>query len=220
MTTGHVRARGTADRTPVTLTKSAPAVSLSKNGAARGLLRVNLNWTALPAKQTGGRFRRLLRRDNAIDLDLGCLYEYADGSKGVVQALGDAFKDEHSYGANPIIWLDGDDRSGANSEGENLFIDLRRAEQVRRVLVFAYIYDGTPNWAAANGMVTLYPDTGREVVIHLDEPDPAAPMVAIALVENRGGDVVIDRQVRYIHGAQDTLDQAYGWGMRWTPGRK
>ena len=26
--------------------------------------------------------------------------------------------------------------------------------------------------------------------------------------------------VRYIDGAQDKLDKAYGWGMDWTPGRK
>ncbi len=34
----------------VTLTKSAPSVSLSKGGGAHGHLRVNLNWTAKPAE--------------------------------------------------------------------------------------------------------------------------------------------------------------------------
>ena len=45
-----------------------------------GELRVNLNWNQ---GKSGGMFHK----SSAIDLDLGCLYELADGRKGVVQAL-------------------------------------------------------------------------------------------------------------------------------------
>src|ERR1700759_5288235 len=69
---------------PVVLTKSAPTVSLAKNTG--GLLRVNLNWNARPA-QSRGFFHK---PDPPLDLDLGCLYEFSDGSKGVVQALGNS----------------------------------------------------------------------------------------------------------------------------------
>ncbi len=48
------------------------------------MLRVNLNWNARPAGQPagGGFLKRLAAAagGGAIDLDLGCLYEYADGS--------------------------------------------------------------------------------------------------------------------------------------------
>ena len=44
-----------------------------------------------------------------VDLDLGCLYELADGRKGVIQALGNAFG---SLNRRPWILLDGDDRTG------------------------------------------------------------------------------------------------------------
>jgi len=30
----------------------------------------------------------------------------------------------------------------------------------------------------------------------------------------------VRREVRYINGSQDELDRAYGWGMKWAPGRK
>src|SRR3954447_1971345 len=91
---------GAVNLSKVTLTKSAPAVSLTKQGSAGGVLRVNLNWNARPAGQpaAGGFLKRLAGAaagGGAIDLDLGCLYEYADGSKGVVQALGNAFRDVH-----------------------------------------------------------------------------------------------------------------------------
>ena len=90
-----------------------------------------------------------------IDLDLACLWEFSDGSKGVVQALGNAF--QAPYQGAPIIRLDGDDRSGAVTGGENMFIDLSRVNEIRRILVFAFIYEGVPNWASADGVVTLLP---------------------------------------------------------------
>lgn len=202
----------------VTLTKAAPSVSLQKSTAAGGggRLRVNLRWT------TGAGGRSLFGRSKsaAIDLDLGCLYEYTDGSKGVVQALGNSFRDTHTFGTGPIAWLDGDDRSGGSEGGENLFVDLSQAAAIRRILVFAFIYEGTPNWAAANGVVTLHPVAGPQVEIALDEHDPRSPMVAIAMLTNERAEIVVRREVRYLQGAQRALDQAYGWGMNWAQGRK
>lgn len=203
----------------VTLTKSQPVVSLQKHGAPlTGELRVNLNWNPRP-KSAGGFLQRLAGSQNqSIDLDLGCLYELSDGSKGVVQALGNAFSSGNA-GA-PIIHLDGDDRSGASADGENLRIDLSRLAELRRVLIFAYIYEGTPNWAGADGVVTLYPRESAPIEVRLDEADPQSRMCAIALLENTGSDLSVRREVRYVQGTQSALDQAYGWGLNWTPGRK
>jgi len=206
----------------VRLTKSAPSVSLTKQGSATGILRVNLNWNSRPAGPPArtGLFGRASGGTGAVDLDLACLYEYADGTKGVIQALGNAFRDRHSYGADPICWLDGDDRSGSVSGGENLFVDLRHVAAIRRILVYAFIYEGAPNWAAADAVVTLHPASGAEVEVRLDEHDTRSPVCAIALLENVGGDLRVSREVRYIQGSQRELDQAYGWGMRWGVGRK
>ena len=201
----------------VTLTKSAPTVSLSKQvggNAASGELRVNLNWNSRPA--SGGLFKR--QASGSIDLDLACLYEFSNGRKGVVQALGNSFTSRND--GNPIISLDGDDRTGQSTEGENLRIDLSRLPEIRRILVFTYIYEGTPNWAGANAVVTLYPQGGAPIEIHLDESDPGARTCAIALLESTGTDLSVRREVRYIKGTQSALDAAYGWGMSWTKGRK
>jgi tellurite resistance protein TerA len=205
----------------VTLTKAAPSVSLTKS-ATSGLLRVNLNWTARSAApSTGGFFKRAMAgAAPGIDLDLGALYEFTDGSKGVVQALGNAFTAKASFTAQRVIWLDGDDRSGSNTGGENLFVNLEFASHIRRILVFASIYEGAANWAAANGVVTLFPASGPEVEVRLDEHDPKSSMCAIALIETTGSEVSVRREVRYIHGAQDVLDRTYQWGMNWSRGRK
>lgn len=200
----------------LTLTKSAPAVSLSKQGSAGGRLRVNLNWNARPPGKVGF-FKRLAGATGDIDLDLGCLYELNDGSKGVVQALGNAFG---SLDRPPYIQLDADDRSGSSTGGENLFINLDQARNIRRVLVFAFIYDGVPAWDQADGVVTLYPATGQPIEVRLDEQAGGARSCAIALIDNSTGELQVRREVHYINGAQDALDRAYGWGMNWQAGRK
>lgn len=207
---------GGASPSKITLTKSAPSVSLTKRGAAGGQLRVNLRWSA--GEQQGRGLLARLRGGGAVDLDLGCLWEFSDGSKGVVQALGNAF--QAPYQGAPIIRLDGDDRSGSAAGGENMFIDLSRVDEIRRILVFTFIYEGVPNWASADGVVTLHPASGPEIEVRLDEPDPSSPTCVIALLENKGGDLVVRREVRYVRGGQADVDAAYGWGMEWARGRK
>jgi tellurite resistance protein TerA len=197
----------------VTLTKAAPSVSLTKHGGARGMLQVNLNWDARPPA------RGLFKKNVPLDLDLGCLYEFSDGSKGVVQALGNTFT-ARSRAGEQLLRLDGDDRSGQVSTGENLFVDLTDPSQIKRILIFALIYEGAANWADANGVATLTPVGAPPIEVLLDDPRNGARICAIALITNENGEIVIRREVNYIDGAQRALDEAYSWGMNWTRGRK
>ncbi|MFN8090511.1 MAG: Tellurium resistance [Mycobacterium sp.] len=186
----------------ISLTKDAPRISLTKPGVQQGVMRVNLNWSA---------------NARGVDLDLGCLWELSDGSKGVIQALGNNFGSEHSP---PFIALDGDDRSGAVEGGENMRINLARPEQFRRILIFAMIYSGAANWAAVDGVVTMYPTSGPPIEVRLDSPVSGARICAVAQVYYAEGGIHVSREVRYIDGSQSTLDHAYGWGMAWKAGRK
>ena len=209
-------AAGGVSLSKVTLTKSAPSVSLSKGGGASGQMKVNLSWNARPEGTGGGGgfLKKLTGGNRGIDLDLGCLWELQDGRKGVVQALGNAFG---ALDKPPYVLLDGDDRTGGG--GENMTINLDRLSEIRRVLVFAFIYDGVPAWDKADGVVTLHPQGAGPIEVRLDESS-GSRMCALALLENQGGSLVVNREVKYINGAQDALDRAYGWGMDWSPGRK
>lgn len=193
-------------------TSTPSSVSLQKGGSRP--FRFNLNWNARPA-QSGGGFLKRLTGAGQIDLDLGCLFELADGSKGVVQALGNSFG---SLDRPPYLKLDKDDRSGAVAEGENLFMSAQHLSEIRRVVVFAFIYEGVPNWSQADGVVTIHQDGAGDIEIPLDEASSKG-MCAIALIENNGGDMKLTRQVRYVDNHRD-LDRAYGWGLNWTAGRK
>lgn len=194
----------------VTLTKNAPTVSLAKHGGVGGTLRVALNWNAKPPSG-------LFKHANPIDLDLACLYEFTDGSKGAVQALGNMLQAPANV-PNPIVRLSGDDRSGGG--GEEMFVDLNQAAAIKRIIVFAFIYEGAANWAEAHGVVRLFPANGPEIEVALDEPRNGARSCAIALLTNTGGDIDVRREVRYIDGMQQAIDEAYGWGMRWQSARK
>ncbi|MFE5400231.1 TerD family protein [Streptomyces sp. NPDC056580] len=204
----------------VTLTKAAPSVSLAKQGGTSGAMRVNLNWQV--RKQFPGRRGRWGGGQGDVDLDLCALYELADGRKGVVQALGNAFGSLHRP---PYIHLDGDDRTGATASGENLTVNLDHTRDFRRILVFVTIYEGATSFADLHATVTLRPQHGAPVDFSLDECTVPSTVCALALITNTGGDLVVRREARYLVpdrgvSPQRTIDRAYGWGMNWTPGRK
>ncbi|MFF6783287.1 TerD family protein [Streptomyces sp. NPDC012510] len=209
--------------TKVTLTKEAPTVSLAKQGGTSGAMRVNLNWEV--RKQFSGwgsKLGRAVAMHADLDLDLCALFELSDGRKGVVQALGNAFGALHQP---PFIHLDGDDRTGAVSSGENLTINLDHKQDLRRVLIFVTIYEGARSFADLHATVTLHPQHGAPVDFSLDECTVPSTVCALALITNRGGDLIVQREARYLVpergvSPQRTVDHAYGWGMNWTPGRK
>ncbi|MFE2264354.1 TerD family protein [Streptomyces griseosporeus] len=209
--------------TKVTLTKASPSVSLTKQGGTSGALRVNLNWQVRKQFSGWGSKRgRAVAMHSDLDLDLCALYELADGRKGVVQALGNAYGALHQP---PYIHLDGDDRTGAVATGENLTVNLDHIRDFRRILVFVTIYEGARSFADLHATVTLQPQYGAPVEFSLDECTVPSPVCALALLTNTGGDLVVQREARYLIpergvSPQRTVDHAYGWGMNWTPGRK
>ncbi|MEU0211634.1 TerD family protein [Streptomyces canus] len=207
----------------VTLTKSAPSVSLAKQGGTSGAMRVNLNWQVRKQFSGWGSKRgRAVAMHADLDLDLCALYELADGRKGVVQALGNAYGALHQP---PYIHLDGDDRTGALASGENLTVNLDHKRDFRRILVFVTIYEGARSFADLHATVILQPQHGAAIDFSLDECTVPSTVCALALITNTGDDLVVQREARYLVpdrgvSPQRTVDQVYGWGMNWTPGRK
>lgn len=191
-------------------------VSLEKKGnAGLGEILVNLNWNSKPAKQ--GFFASLLSGNSGIDLDLGCLFELKDGRKGAVQALGNAFG---SYNQPPFIMLDGDDRTGAAAAGENLRINGNQIANIKRVLVYTFIYEGVANWQQADATVTIKYPGAEDLIVKMDTFNSTNKMCGLALLENVNDETFsVEKIVQFFPG-HEALDRAYNWGMRWTPGRK
>lgn len=190
-------------------------VSLKKSSpTGLGEILVNLNWNSKPVKK--GFFASLLG-SSAIDLDLGCLYEMKDGRKGAVQALGNAFG---SLTNPPFISLDGDDRTGAAAAGENLRINGNQISQFRRILVYTFIYEGVANWQQADAVVTIKYPGAEDLVVKMDTYNSTNKMCGLALLENVKDETFSVEKIVQFYSGHPELDQAFGWGMKWTPGRK
>jgi tellurite resistance protein TerA len=202
-------AKSTISLSKVTLDKTRSTISLAKTEAGFGEIKVNLNWNK---GKSGGFFGK----SKSIDLDVGCLFELQDGYKGAVQALGNSFG---SLSSEPFIQLMGDDRTGSVSDGEWLHINGRKWSEIERILIFAFIYEGAPNWKETDGVVTIFIPDQPQIEVRMNEEGGRLGMCAIALLENDNGAVKVTRKVDF-HRSHAPMDKAYQWGMRWAAGSK
>jgi tellurite resistance protein TerA len=201
----------------ITLEKRGDKISLEKRGdsAGHGRIICNLNWS----RNSGGKkglFGNLLGGSRDIDLDLGCLFELASGDKGAVQALGNSFG---SYDRLPYIHMTGDDRTGASARGEFLYINGDHLKEIKRICIYAFIYEGAANWSQADGVVTVTVPGHPPVEVRLDNHDNAKNMCAVAMLENDGGELKLTKLARYFP-SHPALDDYYNWGLRWVAGSK
>lgn len=200
----------------ITLDKSNNKINLEKQAHGFGEIKINLNWNQRSQQaQSSSFFKKLLNQNHGVDLDLGCLFEMQDGTKSVIQALGDRFGDFDQY---PFIQLSADDRTGALKEGEWLRINGEYWQQIRRVVLFAFIYDGAPNWAETDAVATIYVPNQPPIEIRLTEGQPLG-MCGIVELINQSGDIQVQRHVSYVSGHRE-LDQAFSFGLRWVVGSK
>lgn len=198
----------------ITLEKKGSSISLEKKGQGFEELVINLNWNQ--GGSSGKGFFGRLTGGGKIDLDLGCLFKLRDGRAGAVQALGDSFG---SLQQPPYIQLMGDDRSGASAQGEFLRINGRQWAQLEKVVVFAFIYEGAPNWAETDAVVTIQTPGQPTLEIRLDSHHRDHRMCALAMLENQGGNIKVTKLVEYFRDHR-FLDEAYGFGLRWVAGSK
>ncbi|HFF3761133.1 TerD family protein [Stenotrophomonas forensis] len=198
----------------ITLTKAQPKISLAKQGGAFGEIKINLNWNKRTASK--GLLAGIFGGGGGIDLDLRCLFELKDGSKGAVQALGRVFGD---FDRAPFIRLMGDDRTGANNDGEWMRINGARWDDIKRIIVFTSIYEGVTNWGETDGVVTVFVPGNAPIEVKLDEGASNSRNCAIVLLENIGGEISVKREVQYFASEPD-IDQRFGWGLRWSAGSK
>lgn len=217
---------GEAPFSRIGMSTTTSEVSLTQHGALAGTLRVNLRWNPVAPGVRGTR-RGLFAAKRAeatgpdpslaVDLDLGCLYEFTDGQRGVIQAVGRRSGD---YARAPYIRLDRDDRMGS-STGENIFINMDQNAHFKRILIFVMVADGTYDLTRAGATVTIYPTSGPALEIRLDSTATAPDRVrscAVAQIRRQGPEMVVHRELRYFSGYQSEIDKYYNWGLRWGPG--
>lgn len=188
----------------ITLKKSGEThkINLSKNS---GEIHVNLNWDMKRKKLFGPK---------PVDLDLACMFRLKNGMQGVIQALGNSFGRADDL---PYILLDQDDRTGQSSNGENMY--FKRPELLEFAVVFAFIYEGVPNWRSTNAAVLLQQQGSPDIEIRIDNPDSRNPFCVLATLSASSGQLEVRREERYFSGHR-AIDEFYHFGFRWVSGHK
>lgn len=199
----------------VVLTKNTPSIDLRKKDIGTGDIKINLNWNVGTAKSSGiGKF--LPWGNKGIDLDLAAYVKMRNGEKTIIQALGETFG---SMDSPPYVKLLGDDRTGAAMSGEWIHVNGAKLSEIAEILIFTFIYSGTPSWANTDASVRIQIPGQPEVETRLTEGNDKYPMCAIARIINDGGNIRIERLDRYF-GSHPDMDRAFGWGFRWKSGSK
>jgi tellurite resistance protein TerA len=134
----------------------------------------------------------------------------------VVQALGNVFGD---YDTPPFVELSGDDRTGDVAQGETMRINGAHWAEIKRIAVFANIYDGVPNWQATDGVVTVTMPDQPPIEVRMTEGRNDRRLCGVVLIENDRGALKATRIVEYFRD-QQKLDQKFGFGLRWVAGSK
>lgn len=197
----------------VSLTKEKPSISLAKQDSF-GLIKINLNWNQ--GKDASGSFLSNLFNKRAVDLDLGAFIKFQDGTKTVVQALGNTFGRLY---AKPFVELMGDDRTGMVADGEWLHINGDKWKEIREILIYTFIYNGAASWDKTDGVVILYIPQQPPIETRLTEGTNRHNMCAIARLVNENGTIHVERINRYFKDHKE-MDRALGWGFRWVHGSK
>lgn len=190
----------------ISLKKGTP-ISLEKPTRGFPDIHISLSWSQ---RRSG-----IFSRPTPIDLDLGAFVETQDGKKYVIQALGNKFG---NYDRAPYVRLPADHRDGGQSEFLN--VNGTQWPNIRRIQVYAYIYEGVKTWADIDGIVRIQIQHQPEMIIELNEPHQRLSTCAIAEIKNNYGNLTVTKQETY-HTSQSTMDQRLrGWNFSWSPGRK
>ena len=205
----------------ITLTKNQSSINLKKRDDF-GKISVNLDWNQRPESNKSAPKKGLLgdlfkqHQSSGIDLDVGAMIHLKNGEKTLIQALGNRFG---SLQSAPYVCLRADDRTGQVSGGEWLDINGKQWSQIEEVFIFAFIYEGAPNWEKTDGVVTIHVPDQSPIETRLTEGAGNLPMCAIARLVNQQGSINVERINQYFKGHQE-MDKAFNWGFSWKRGRK
>ena len=186
-----------------------------------GEIIINLDWNK------GGFFKNLF--GNAVDLDLGCFYELRDGKKMLIDGL----QFSHGRGGNrhhqtrqgcydnaPYIWHQGDDRGGGSSSGETILVNPNGVSQIKRIIVYTFIYEGVAKWSETNAVVTVKVPGCDDVVVEMGQKYSNKKFCAIAQLDfGTDSSITVKKRVTF-HNSHSDCDRAYGWGFNYSPGSK
>ena len=183
-------------------------------------IQVGMAWDNIAIAHDDGFFARFFKKKimrAGVDLDLGCLYRLKNGVRGGMQAFG---AEHGAYDKSPYIALSGDERKG-DKEGidENITINGQHWDEIEKILLYVYIYDGAPNWQTVRPQIQMRVPDHAPMVVTLNARKKNMSLCAVAGLENIRGGIKLSSYLEYFPGHAE-MDRAFGYGLSWEAGKK
>ncbi len=197
-----------------------PGESMAISPGAEGFesILIGVAWDNIQVQESGF-FGKVLKkaRKVGVDLDIGCLYEMADGTRGAIQAFGDKFG---NFDKPPFIALSGDERTG-NAEGHDEYIAVngKHWKEIKRLLIYIYIYEGAPSWSQIKPQIIVDVPGESDLIVTLGAHNDALCLCAVGELESIRGGIKLTNRTEYFPG-HESMDRAFGFGLEWDEGKK
>ncbi len=192
-----------------------------ESSTLKGEIVINLDWNK------GGFLKNLF--GGAVDLDLGCYYELRNGQKQLIDGLqfshgrgGDRHQQTRQgcYDKSPYIWHQGDDRGGGASSGETILINPQGISQIKRIIVYTFIYEGVAKWSETNAVVKVKVPGHEEIIVEMGQQFTNKKFCAIAQLDFADDNSIEVKKLVSFHNGHSDCDRTYGWGFTYSPGSK
>lgn len=225
---GHGRSKGAAGKRQASYDPNncdllaEPGSAIAITPGQRGFEGIVIGgaWDNVVVEQASGFLSRFVKKTiqhRGVDLDLGCLYELSDGTRGAIQAFGEKFG---RLDGPPWMALSGDERTGeADGYDESIAVSGPNWGKIARILVYMYIYDGAAVWSDVRPHIMLDIPGENDLVVTLSSHDDTLPVCAVGGLENVRGGIKLTNYTEYFPGHQE-MDRAFGFGLDWGDGRK
>lgn len=196
-------------------------INLEKGAPLNKEIVINLDWSK------GGFFKKLF--GNPVDLDLGCFYELRNGNKELIDGLqfshgrgGDRHhvSRQGCYDQLPYIWHKGDDRGGGASSGETILVNPKGINEIKRIIVYTFIYEGVARWSETNAVVKVQVPDNEDVIVEMGQQNSSKNFCAIAQLDFGGDNSITVKKLMTFHNGHADCDHMYGWGFNYQPGSK
>lgn len=209
----------------ITLEKRGDSHKIDLSKVTDKQITINLNWSQ---QKKGGFFTSLFGANKAIDLDLGVYWELKDGTAGMIDGLQFSkgrgaprhkLSRQGRYTDLPWVWHCGDDRSGSNEGGENILVNPQGIQDLHRLVVYCFIYDGVAQWAESDAVVTVKVPAQPEIVVEMGKQNDHRSFCTIATIDFIDSQMSISREINFFNGHSD-CSLYYNWGFEFSAGTK
>jgi tellurite resistance protein TerA len=216
----------------ITLEKQGDShrISLTKGGTKE--IVINLNWSAAITPEKKGFLAGLFgggSTEAVVDLDLGCCWQSRAGEVSVIDGVQfshgkggprNQVTCQGCYTAAPWVWHTGDDRTGSSSDGENMLVNPRGISELKRLIIYCFIYEGAAKWADTNAIVTVKVPDNPDIVVEMGQQGDQRKFCAIAEIQCGADDSLTVKKLITFHNGHAECDCVYNWGLQWGPGSK